>query len=490
MYSAPQESFVSYPGNEYSRPIGDLQPVIRGSIYSDSQQAPRRPEEQGRVLIPRAIRSALFQDIHGSTSEQLGNRASSKWPFLADVFAVQDAGPVSKEQVMRFAINQELTAADEHAARSLVSEHEGHIAQDGHLFINDFDMTQIAEKAVLQNPNDQRLRWELQGISSLAQKMASDGKPRMIVSPSKIAREDGSSYGMVMVFTSSTGKGKDEVQIKEFIVSYEESLGGTEVSSVLANKFGGTKYQSEINNITKQELVANPIDLPVSFKIENLLSELGITDSQREFSKEFKDELYARRKGDLIAYGELLDRSSKLDMRFARNLKRNAQIAGRLKDKVFGYGVVLARAMKTGDFDEINRLDEILKGKPDPNEGDSQNIGQEKVMAYLWHQAKVNMGTQCPTAYFADTSQGVTSVMGSINMQAISGAMHGLSGLRGEGKWQKRACVTCPDCKTESTHNTPHLYNGEKWVCCNNNCKHHDRNTYARVSKSTREVLQ
>lgn len=394
----------------------------------------------GQSELHRGHRKEMMSKFYPqlSTEGRLsgGENPHNVFPVLADIFAIQDNQLNSMEQIAPFAITQELTAIDEHGARSRITELQGHMTPDGRIMMGDMNIGELAAKSLAQNPTDKRLLAEKESIDNLIQSIqANPSGTHLVFSPAKLNFGDKTSYGLAFLFELGGVDGHGNRHITQKIISYAEMYGLNDASKEYLKKIisshGGTGIDiRHIDALTTEDLMKNIIHVKAEKKDEDWSKLFQISPAEQTLSKQFKDELYKRKRIDLNRYAELLYEYRDITPDTERSrVDAFLSEANMLKDKLFGYGVQLAKAMRSGDLSALDAYDQSESAFLQSQSTDlsaSMTHAQLSALAYYhqigqFGQAFVE-STQCPSSYLQNAAtQAGGSVYGAFGVLAREG---------------------------------------------------------------------
>ncbi len=407
------------------------------------------PPNNPEAFLSPVIEGPIFSGRHCIGAP----RASEVWSPLNDLDAIRRLSLFhDREQIVSFGRNQLLTEADEHAARSVISIHTGHI--DGSKFmVNDFDMLKATENALRAQPNNPRIQAEYSGLR-VALENIRNGRAQVILSPAK----EGMTYGLGFVFIP--GESEDgRTPVTQKIILYDHEGGGMRASASVRDNLLklGDGHNEQVTPTTAEAHIANPLTIDNS-KLpddQELVALFGSDPAKIAFAMQFRELLTQYAGAQMQEYGELLVKHSRnggADHEFKRQ-------ASHIKDTVFAVGTKLAYAMRTNDWGEFRVIVRELaaskrKGRLAPN--------NQAIEALLMNAATVIGGTQCPP-----------SVLERSTGMDILGIRH-LDVMKNGAEWKPVTdCVKCPHCSFVSSPSVPHFKKGEIWSCGNSACEHH-----------------
>ena len=410
------------------RPPAQTEPTINWNSEKIADEIGR----QNRGIGGTVFDSSHHREEHLSVGGA-GKKASKVFPAWADIRAIQQHRLQSREQIRSYAIDQELTAVDEHGARSRITKLTGHMTKDGRVVIGGMDIRELAEKSLAQNPTDLRLRGELNSIIKLIESIHSDPTgSHLVFSPAKLNfGEQQLSYGLTFLFEPGDLDADGNRQITQKIISYAEKYGFNDASKeylkkILESQGGvGPDIQS-IDSLSTEDLLTKPFHLKKQEGDTYWAKLFQISPAEQELSRQFKTELYRRRVDDLNRYAELLYEYKDLKFIDSASLNEFTSEADMLKDKLFGYGVQLAKAMRSGDFTTLDEYDEsetVFIQRQTANLSTSMTLAQRSALAYFHQIGQFGQplveSTQCPTAYLQNAvSQAGGSVYGAFGLLA------------------------------------------------------------------------
>lgn len=412
-----------------------------------------------QLVHPHRAEEASLHDlpISGSIYERdrvRPLRASQVWKPGFDLRAIQRLNPLQdREQIISFGKHQLLTEADEHAARSVISTHTGHI--DGNTFIvNDFDMLKATENALRAQPDNPRIQAEFTGLRVAMENMR-DGKAQVILSPAK----EGMTYGLGFVFIP--GESEDgRIPVTQKIILYDHEGGGMSASASIRDSLLklGDGHDGQATPTAAEAYIAHPLTLDISQlpNDEGLVTLFGSDPAKIAFATQFRELLTQYAGAQMQEYGELL-------VRFSRTSGTNHEFerqASHIKDAVFAVGTKLAYAMRTNDWGEFRAIVKemsVVKGR-----GGLLSSSQV-IETLLMNAATVIGGTQCPPSVL-ERSTGM-DILGVRHLDVMKNYAT---------EWRPVTdCVKCPHCAFVSSPSKPHYKMGEKWSCGNSACEHH-----------------
>ncbi len=430
-----------------------LAPQIAASIYDR------------RTTSSLSERITVREDQALEPESQFANmKASDIWKPVFDLEAIRDLDlALDRERIIQFGMNQLLTEADEHAARSVISTHYGSI-RNGVFSMNDFDMLKATSNALESQPQNTRIQAEYIALRKVMHNIRLDGNAQIVLSPAK----EGMSYGLGFVFIPGKPTIEGGVPITQKIILYDQGGGGVAISrSIRHNAIRAYGIQNKNNTVPNS--VEQHISSPISIDVTRMPSDsdlvvlFGNNPAQIAFAQQFKTLLSEYMGTQMQQYGELLikyvqeDSAMNEDSIFIRQ-------ASHIKDTVFAVGVKLAHAMRTGEWSGLNAILKEIHGQKNSTRPLNANIEQ-----LLMNAAVVTGGTQCPP-----------SILERPTGMDILGRHH-LDVMKNYGtEWNPvTECVKCPYCQFVSSPSTPHFKKGEKWSCGNASCEHniHEKKT-------------
>jgi len=398
---------------------------------------------------------------------------SQVWTPHADFAYVYHLDPLlHRERIIGMGKDQLLTAADEHANRSVISTHFGRVTPQT-LEINGFDMLKATANALRAQPDNTRVQAEYAGLRAAHDRMQTAPEPQIILSPPK----EGMSYGLGFVFIPGHLLPDGSVPITQKIIMYQEDpLVGAQTSrhirKVLRSEFS-TKKSAIVEPSSPEEYIRSPIGLThvlgaAALSDERLVSLFGSNPAEIAQARAFRQTLKADMGTHMQEYSEcIVQHNLALREGDVKRAEKMVRRAGKIMDTVFGVALKLSYALKTNDWSDYTLIMNAINKGP---------MTDAAISAMIAPYAHMVADSQCPPAYIASPSDRTgLGILGLWHKDLLGGKLGA-----GQSEWVKRDCVTCPCCSMQSTKDKPHLYHAreQKWVCANSACKEHNASVY------------